>query len=202
YLRDRIARESTVEVLLGREVRSISGDDHLEQIEVQDNASGERRTLVAGALVILIGATPHTGWLQNRITLDADGFVLTGTSLGTLPRHWPPRSRAGDPPRPRPLPPGEEQAGCIPRRRRPLRRNTKGGPRRRRRRDGRPPRRRTPRPHKLPAREVDGSHRLEVSLERITEPALERLGAERGERCSSDARRAGSQARPRRPLSE
>jgi thioredoxin reductase (NADPH) len=82
YLRDRIAREPAVEVLLGHEVRRIGGDDHLEQVEVQRTASGERRTLVAGALVVLIGATPHTDWLQAKITLDPDGSILTGTALG------------------------------------------------------------------------------------------------------------------------
>src|SRR5262249_45591574 len=82
YLRERIANDPTVEVLPGHEVRCIGGDDHLEQVEVQDNASGERRTLLAGALVVLIGATPHTDWLQDKITLDPDGFVLTGPALG------------------------------------------------------------------------------------------------------------------------
>ena len=83
YLRERIAREPAVEVLLGHQVRSIGGDDHLEQVDVEDNASGVRRALLAGALVVLIGATPHTDWLQGTITLDADGFVLTGSSLGS-----------------------------------------------------------------------------------------------------------------------
>jgi thioredoxin reductase (NADPH) len=83
YLRDRIAREPAVEVLLGHEVRSIGGDDHLEQVEVEHTASGQRRTLFVGALVVLIGATPHTDWLQDKISLDADGFVLTGAALGT-----------------------------------------------------------------------------------------------------------------------
>jgi thioredoxin reductase (NADPH) len=45
--------------------------------------AGERRTLTVGALVALVGASPHTDWLQGKITLDADGFVLTGASLGT-----------------------------------------------------------------------------------------------------------------------
>ena len=83
YLRDRIAREPAVEVLLGHEVRSIGGDDHLEQVEVEHTASGQRRTLFVGALVVLIGATPHTDWLQDKISLDADGSVLTGAALGT-----------------------------------------------------------------------------------------------------------------------
>jgi thioredoxin reductase (NADPH) len=90
YLRDRIAQQPAVEVLLGHEIRSVGGDDHLEQVEVQERPSGERRTLAAGALVVLIGATPHTDWLHGKIALDTDGFVLTGASLGTGLRHQEP----------------------------------------------------------------------------------------------------------------
>jgi thioredoxin reductase len=35
------------------------------------------------ALVVLIGATPHTDWLKDKLDLDQDGFVLTGPALGT-----------------------------------------------------------------------------------------------------------------------
>ena len=83
YLRDRIDRSRDVEVLLGHEVRQIEGDDHLEQVVVARTASGDRRTLTAGALVILIGATPHTDWLAGKLDLDQDGFLLTGPALGT-----------------------------------------------------------------------------------------------------------------------
>lgn len=95
YLRDRIDREPAVEVLLGHEVRSISGDDHLEQVEVEERASGARRTVAAGALVVLIGATPHTDWLDGAVALDADGFVLTGASLGTALRDTAPWRQLG-----------------------------------------------------------------------------------------------------------
>jgi thioredoxin reductase (NADPH) len=83
YLRGRIEREPAVQVLFGHEVRSIGGDNHLEHVEVEDTASGARRTLVAGALVVVIGATPHTDWLDGTVALDAEGFVLTGHVLGS-----------------------------------------------------------------------------------------------------------------------
>jgi thioredoxin reductase (NADPH) len=83
YLRDRIDSSPDVEVLLGHEVDQIEGGDHLEQVIVAHAASGDRRTLTAGALVILIGAKPHTDWLANTLDLDEDGFVLTGPALGT-----------------------------------------------------------------------------------------------------------------------
>jgi len=82
YLRERIANEAAVEVLLGHEVRAVEGEDQLERVTVEETGSGVRRTLRAGALVVLIGATPHTDWLPHEVALDADGFVLTGPALG------------------------------------------------------------------------------------------------------------------------
>jgi thioredoxin reductase (NADPH) len=83
YLRERIASEPAIEVLLSHEIRGADGEDHLERVEVEETSSGARRTLNAGALVVLIGATPHTDWLQDAVALDPDGFVLTGPGLGT-----------------------------------------------------------------------------------------------------------------------
>ena len=83
YLRDRIAAEPAVEVLLAHEVRALAGDRRLEQVIVVDTNTGKRRTLDAGALVVLIGARPRTEWLADEVALDDDGFLLTGPALGT-----------------------------------------------------------------------------------------------------------------------
>ena len=60
-------------MLLGQEVRAVNGKGHLEAVTVEDLHSGGRRRLAAGALVVLIGATPTPiGWQQDR--LDPNGF--------------------------------------------------------------------------------------------------------------------------------
>ena len=82
YLRERIARDPAVEVMLGYEVRALAGEGRLEHVTVEQTSSGERRTLDAGALVVLIGAEPPTEWLAGGLALDDDGFVLTGPALG------------------------------------------------------------------------------------------------------------------------
>jgi thioredoxin reductase (NADPH) len=90
YLRERIARDPAVDVLLGHEVRAVSGDRRLEHVTVRDTSNKERRTLDARAMVVLIGAQPQTAWLADEIELDKDGFILTGPQLGTLlPEHEP-----------------------------------------------------------------------------------------------------------------
>jgi thioredoxin reductase (NADPH) len=82
YLRDRIADDPAVEVLLGHEVRAVAGDGRLEQVTVEETTTGTRRTLDASAMVVLIGATPHTAWLPKDLALDAEGYILTGPQLG------------------------------------------------------------------------------------------------------------------------
>jgi thioredoxin reductase (NADPH) len=84
YLRDRIARDPAVDVLLGHEVRGVGGDRHLKHVIVEETSSGERQTLAAEAMVVLIGAQPPTEWLAGEIALDGDGFILTGPQLGTF----------------------------------------------------------------------------------------------------------------------
>jgi len=44
--------------------------------------TGERRTVEAHAMVVLIGAEPPTHWLATDLALDHHGFILTGPALG------------------------------------------------------------------------------------------------------------------------
>jgi thioredoxin reductase (NADPH) len=82
YLRDRIASDPAVEVLLGHEVRAVAGSGHLERVTVEERATGEQRKLAAGAMVVLIGAQPQTDWLRGELSLDEEGYILTGPQLG------------------------------------------------------------------------------------------------------------------------
>jgi thioredoxin reductase (NADPH) len=81
YLVDRISGAENIELLANTEIQELSGGDHLEGIAVEDNRSGERRTLGARALFVFIGARANTGWLEGVVELDERGFVLTGREL-------------------------------------------------------------------------------------------------------------------------
>src|SRR5262245_24618271 len=84
YLADRLQRRA-VDVLLHTELREAMGDGSLEQLVVEDNRSGARRTIDARALFVFIGAVPSTDWLDGQLALDGDGFVLTGKDAGPEP---------------------------------------------------------------------------------------------------------------------
>ena len=80
YLAERIERDPRIEVLLHTEVRELLGDKVLEAVVVEDNESGERRTLEARELFVFIGADPCTDWLAGTLALDSGGYVLTGSA--------------------------------------------------------------------------------------------------------------------------
>jgi thioredoxin reductase (NADPH) len=82
YLRERIAADPAVEVMLGSEVRAVAGDGRLERVTVEEASTGDHRTLEARAMVVLIGAEPPTEWLAAELALDDHGFILTGPALG------------------------------------------------------------------------------------------------------------------------
>jgi thioredoxin reductase (NADPH) len=81
YLVDRIMATANVELLTGTDVRELLGEEHLEGVVVENNRSGERRTLGARALFAFIGAQANTGWLRGAVELDDSGFILTGREL-------------------------------------------------------------------------------------------------------------------------
>ncbi|SDI27449.1 thioredoxin reductase (NADPH) [Arthrobacter subterraneus] len=85
YLADRIEEHHSIEVLLGANIVGLVGSDTLERIVVDLKATGEQRFLPSRYLFIFIGAKPHTEWLQDTVSLDDHGFVLTGADLKDLP---------------------------------------------------------------------------------------------------------------------
>jgi thioredoxin reductase (NADPH) len=82
YLVDQIERNPAVEVLLDTEVRKARGEDGvLEALVVENNRTGQRRTLDASLLFVFIGATPCTAWLAGSLALDERGYVRTGADV-------------------------------------------------------------------------------------------------------------------------
>ena len=77
YLRREIEAAPGVEVRLATRVVGGGGDGRLERLVLED-AAGERETVDAAALFVMIGARPHTDWLPDAVARDRWGFVLTG----------------------------------------------------------------------------------------------------------------------------
>ncbi len=81
YLISRIEADERISVLQHTEVRGLAGAGHLEAVTLEDNESGERRSVPCQGLFCFIGAIPATAWLGDCVLLDRSGFVVTDRSL-------------------------------------------------------------------------------------------------------------------------
>ncbi|MGB3633827.1 MAG: FAD-dependent oxidoreductase [Rubrobacteraceae bacterium] len=82
YLVDRVEATENIELLANTEIRELLGNDApLEGMVIENNRTGECRTLGTRAIFVFIGADANTGWLEDTVQLDKKGFVLSGTDL-------------------------------------------------------------------------------------------------------------------------
>jgi thioredoxin reductase (NADPH) len=78
YLVRQIERSNNVRIRLNTEVVRAEGEHRLEALHVRDTQRGTTERLAAAALFVLIGAGPHTGWLDKTLQRDERGHLLTG----------------------------------------------------------------------------------------------------------------------------
>jgi len=91
YLIDQLERDPRIEILRHTEVVELAGEEGtLRAVVVEDNTTGQRRSLDARALFVFIGAEPHVRWLGTQLALDDHGFIVTGAAAveGTARRTW------------------------------------------------------------------------------------------------------------------
>jgi thioredoxin reductase (NADPH) len=85
YLSRRVQAHDNIEILYHTEIRKMSGGKKLEQIELENTKTGERRVVRTPAVFSMIGARPCTDWLPPEIERDANGFIKTGMSVAGAP---------------------------------------------------------------------------------------------------------------------
>ena len=85
YLSRRVQAHDNIEILYHTEIRKMSGGKKLEQIELENTKTGERRVVRTPAVFSMIGARPCTDWLPPEIERDAKGFIKTGMSVTGAP---------------------------------------------------------------------------------------------------------------------
>ncbi len=81
YLIDEISRLPNVELRLNTEVVEADGERGLGQVTLRERKTGQRTNVRTPALFVMIGALPHTEWLEGAVDRDRNGFILTGADL-------------------------------------------------------------------------------------------------------------------------
>ena len=91
YLVDQIEATPNIKARYNSNVTAVSGEGRLETITITDANTGESQTVPTHALLIFIGAQPHTEWVAGVLERDEVGFILTGNDLlkgGKRPPNW------------------------------------------------------------------------------------------------------------------
>jgi thioredoxin reductase (NADPH) len=81
YLSRRVQACENIEILYQTEIRQMFGGKKLEQIELENTETGERRVVQTPAVFSMIGARPCTEWLPPEIERDDKGFIKTGSTV-------------------------------------------------------------------------------------------------------------------------
>jgi thioredoxin reductase (NADPH) len=79
----QVRAEPRIEDLPGWELESTQGGQHLTDVVLVNQATGERRTVPAGGLVVKISRSPATEAVRGQLELDHRGFVITDRELRT-----------------------------------------------------------------------------------------------------------------------
>jgi thioredoxin reductase (NADPH) len=85
YLSRRVQAQKNIEILYHTQVRKLTGNKMLEEAELENTKTGERRVVQTPAIFSMIGALPCTEWLPAEIERDEKGFIKTGTAVTNAP---------------------------------------------------------------------------------------------------------------------
>ncbi len=84
YLVQRLTHHERITLHHRAQLTSAQGADRLVQVTWRDELGDQDVQLAAGGLFVMIGAQPHTGWLEDSgVELDDKGFVLTHGEFAT-----------------------------------------------------------------------------------------------------------------------
>ncbi len=92
YLIQEIDDAPNISVRVRTQAVDCRGKGRLEGITLRDDTTGATEVVPAAGLFVLIGAEPHTEWLDGRVERDERGYIVTGLDLihdGQPPPGWP-----------------------------------------------------------------------------------------------------------------
>ena len=81
YLIRRIEQTPAIVLRTNTEVVGLEGSTHVERVRWRDHRAAGIETHDVRHVFVMTGAAPSTSWLDGCLTLDAKGFIKTGTDL-------------------------------------------------------------------------------------------------------------------------
>jgi thioredoxin reductase (NADPH) len=77
YLISRIERSRRITVYTKSEITALEGEASLKCVIWQDKESRVSTEREIGAVFVMIGAEPNSGWIFGTVDLDSKGFIIT-----------------------------------------------------------------------------------------------------------------------------
>lgn len=78
YLSYRVEKIPNIEIHLETEVAELQGDEKIQAAVLRGQTDD---TVPCDGLFVFIGATPNTDFVKDKVSLDRNGFILTGDSM-------------------------------------------------------------------------------------------------------------------------
>src|SRR6059036_294389 len=85
YLSRRVEAKDNIEIVYHTQIRKMLGNKMLEEAELENTRTGDRRVVRTPAIFSMIGAVPCTEWLPLEIERDEKGFIKTGLLVASAP---------------------------------------------------------------------------------------------------------------------
>ncbi len=82
-LQEKVAEKAEMSVTLNHQVKEFRGQGRLEQVIVQDRASGELKEWSYDGVFVFIGLSPNSDLVKDQAQIDPYGFVVTDQRLMT-----------------------------------------------------------------------------------------------------------------------
>jgi thioredoxin reductase (NADPH) len=87
YLVERLVKTPNITIHYRAQVVALGGERSLSEVTIHSAEDGQDWVLNARAVFVMVGAAPNTGWLQGRVAVDGQGYVLTGDAAGSPARY-------------------------------------------------------------------------------------------------------------------
>jgi thioredoxin reductase (NADPH) len=82
YLVERLVKTPNITIHYRTQLVALAGEKALQSVTIHSAEDGQDWVLDARAVFVMVGAAPNTGWLQGRVAVDGQGYVLTGDAAG------------------------------------------------------------------------------------------------------------------------
>ncbi len=88
--REKIEKESKVEIINNANTQEIFGDAFVKGMKYKDSTTNEEKTLDVSGVFVSIGWTPNSGLIKDLVKADAKGHILVDskTQQSSMPGIW------------------------------------------------------------------------------------------------------------------